>query len=131
MGLLNRWLKQHEEKDSLVPWKILQEEDLLDEIIKDSHQKPVVLFKHSIRCGISSMAKDRLERKWDFTAEELDIYYLDLINYRSISNRIADLFGVVHQSPQVIVLRNGKAVFDASHNLVSVENLRNSIEENP
>ena len=108
-------------------WKVLDQLDQLDQIVKDSFQKPVVLFKHSISCGISGMSKHQLESDWDFTEEDLDFYYLDLINHRPVSNKIASLFDVIHQSPQIIVVKDGKAVFNTSHHQISVQGIRQAI----
>ncbi len=125
MSYLNNYLQS----EALYgPWKVLHKEEQLEEMISLSHQKPVVIFKHSTRCGISAHAKYRLENEWGFQPEELEFYYLDLIAHRPISNRITQDFQVVHQSPQLIVLRHGKAVFDASHHLISAALLRQALE---
>jgi len=68
------------------------------------------------------MAKSRLERSWNLS-DQVDIYYLDLIAFRSVSNKIAELLGVVHESPQLILLKEGNAVYHTSHNDISVEGL--------
>ena len=108
-------------------WKQLNQESQLDQIAKDSFQKPVVLFKHSVRCGISLMAKERLESQWDFKSDELDFYYLDLLAFRPISNKIAEQFGVIHQSPQIILLKDGKVTYNISHHQINVKGLRASL----
>ena len=105
-------------------WKTLQTEEELVAIIQKSFDKPTAIFKHSTRCSISSMAKSRLERNWDIAKDDLDIYYLDLIQYRSTSNKIAELTGVHHQSPQIILMKGGKAVYHASHSSISAEDLK-------
>ena len=105
-------------------WKNLASEADLENAIAASDNKNIILFKHSTRCSISSMAKSRLERGWNISEEEADIYYLDLIQYRSVSNAIAANLGVVHQSPQVIVVRNGKAVYDASHSAIDAQSIK-------
>jgi bacillithiol system protein YtxJ len=88
----------------------------LEEIIEESKSKPVLIFKHSTSCSISSMALNRLSRNWKSEdSEKVKAYYLDLISYREISNKIAEQFGVYHQSPQVILIKDGKAVYDNSH----------------
>lgn len=74
-----------------------------------------MIFKHSTRCSVSRMALDRLERKWSPEAGNIKPYFLDLISYREISNRVAAQFNVEHESPQVLVIRNGAAIFDTSH----------------
>jgi bacillithiol system protein YtxJ len=70
------------------------------------------------------MAKMRLEQNWDFKADEVEVYYLDLLQYRSISNEIAERFGVYHESPQLLLIQNGSCVYDASHLDISVAELK-------
>lgn len=109
-------------------WNNLEEINTLESIIKESESQPVLIFKHSTRCSISSSAKDRLERKWDDNqAKNIKPYYLDLLNHRDISNQIANEFGVEHQSPQVILIKNGKAVFNTSHMSINFESITKSI----
>jgi len=107
---------------SSIPWINLTTEEELADAVKQSFQKPVILFKHSTRCSISSMAKSRLERSWNLS-DHLDAYYLDLIAFRPVSNKIAESLNVVHESPQVILLKEGKAIYHTSHNDISVESL--------
>jgi len=105
-----------------IAWKNIISEDGLDEAINASSEKPVFIFKHSTRCSISSMAKSRLENSWN-SEEMMNVspYYLDLISYRNISNLAADRLGVVHESPQILVLKNGKCSFDTSHMNISYD----------
>lgn len=86
---------------------------------------PIAIFKHSTRCAISSMAKSRLERNWSNDLDHIHFYYLDLIKYREVSNYIAEKFQVYHQSPQVIVIKDGKAVYNASHSSISINSIVN------
>jgi len=109
-------------------WKPLTDEGQLQTIIQASYKKPVVIFKHSTRCGTSAMAKHGLETNWELQPEELDFYYLDLIRYRSVSNLAAETFKVVHHSPQIIVVKNGEAVYDTSHHNISIQTLKKSLE---
>lgn len=102
-------------------WKLLTDEAGIEEIIRKSADSSQVIFKHSIRCSISSVAKGRLER-----AEQpgnIDFYYLDLINYRNISNKVADVFGVEHESPQVLVIKDGKCIYDQSHMGINMQEI--------
>lgn len=108
-------------------WKRLVSEDQLDQIDADSKEKPVVLFKHSTSCGISAMAKYKLEKEWDFELQEMDFYYLDLWAYRPLSNEVANRYQVIHQSPQIIIIKDGQAVYDASHHMVNVATLKNHL----
>jgi len=90
----------------------------VDTIKKASFEKPQVIFKHSTRCSISSVAKSRLER--GETPTGIDFHHLDLIAHRSISNLIAEVFDVQHESPQVLIIKNGECVFDESHNGINM-----------
>ncbi len=103
-------------------WNQLTEELQLDEIIADSHQRPIIIFKHSTRCSISSTALSRLERAWD--AEGSPAYLLDLISFRPISQKIAEIFEVEHQSPQVLVISNGQCSYSATHWDISMEEIK-------
>jgi bacillithiol system protein YtxJ len=106
-------------------WITLDSESQLEEIRTVSAQEPVVIFKHSTRCAISAMVKSRLEREG--APQGLNFYYLDLIRHRSISNRIADEFAVEHESPQVLLIRNGACVYDESHSGISMEELKEQL----
>lgn len=99
-------------------WKILNSVDDLNEIDQRSVEKPQLLFKHSTRCSISSMAKNRLDLQLDMLASHYDCYYLDLIQYRPVSNEIASRYNIVHESPQVIIVKNGKSMYDISHHMI-------------
>ncbi|MFN4083275.1 MAG: bacillithiol system redox-active protein YtxJ [Bacteroidia bacterium] len=105
-------------------WRKLDSITLLDEIEKSSFQKPSLIFKHSTRCSISSGALNRLERNWNGN-EALDIWYLDLIKYRDVSNAIAQKFLVEHQSPQVLIIKNGKCFYHASHFEIEYDEIMN------
>lgn len=97
-------------------WQKLQSVDQLSEIKSLSATKPVLIFKHSTRCSISSMALSRLERAWkEEDNNKIEPFYLDLIEYRSISNQIAQEFNVMHESPQVLIVKDGKCIKSNSH----------------
>lgn len=103
-------------------YKTLNEIAQLDEIDRLSHTKAQVIFKHSTRCSVSTMAKRGLDMDLKQAyGQQFDIYYLDLIAYRNVSNNIATRYNVEHESPQILVIKNGKCVFDASHSDVSLE----------
>ena len=102
-------------------WKVLSDVAELQEIINRSALKPQVIFKHSIRCSISSVAKGRLDRS--DAPSNVDFYYLDLVNHREISNKIAEVFMIDHESPQVLVIRNGKCVYDESHMGINMQEI--------
>lgn len=97
-------------------WKKLTESTQIEEIKELSNSKPVLIFKHSTRCSVSSMSLDRLLRNWKTEdGEKVVPYFLDLIAFRALSDQVEDEFGVPHESPQVIIIRNNKAVYDNSH----------------
>ena len=96
---------------------------MLDDAIANSSQKPVVLFKHSTRCSISTMALNRLKNIPPNTINTIDAYYLDLIAHRDVSNAIAEKLHVYHESPQVLILKNGVCTFDASHTDITVSEI--------
>lgn len=102
----------------------LDKMEQFDEIDEISQTKSVVLFKHSTRCSISRMALKQFDAEFNYPEEKIDWYLLDLLNHRDLSNEIASRYNVMHQSPQIIVIRNGKAVFNASHDSISTEDLK-------
>lgn len=106
-------------------WIHLTNISTIDQIIKDSFDKPQVIFKHSTRCSISSMALNRLER--EETPTNANFYYLDLLSYRNISNAIADKFNVYHESPQILIIRNGECTYDESHQGINMSEIAEQV----
>ena len=118
MGLFNKFFGDSDSKDTSSSngiWNYLTELKQLDAIVEESAVTPVLIFKHSTRCPVSRMALRNFEQEYDIEEGSLKAYYLDLLEHRDISNEIAERFGVYHQSPQVILIRDGKAVYDTSH----------------
>ena len=109
-------------------WIALNNEDQINEINTISDQKFVLIFKHSTRCPTSSMALSRLERNWsEDLYNEITPYYLDLVQYRSISSKISTDYKVIHESPQIIIIKGGKSTFDTSHMAISVDIIKDQI----
>jgi len=106
-----------------LPWNDLRQISQLDEIEKESAETPVLILKHSTRCSISAMAKNRLELYWDKDVS-LKAYYLDLLSHRDISDEIERRYHITHQSPQIILLKNGQVVFNASHTEIDYNTLK-------
>lgn len=102
-------------------WIALTDEKQLDDILEQSKTQPVVIFKHSTSCSISHMAKMRMER--GEAPDTISFYYLDLLRYRPISNKVAELFGVRHESPQILLIRNGECTYEDSHNGISLDEI--------
>lgn len=121
MGLFNNVFggksdkESKSEKKSYINWIPLTSIDKLEEIKEESKTASVLIFKHSTRCGISSMVIKRFENLFQEEHQHLKVYYLDLLSYRTISDEIGYAFQVMHQSPQLIVVKNSVAVHHASH----------------
>jgi bacillithiol system protein YtxJ len=109
-------------------WNTLNQLTILDEIKEQSKTQKVLIFKHSTTCSISAMALSRLERSWsDSEMTKLKPYYLDLLKFREISNKIAQEFEIKHESPQVLIIENGVCVYDSSHNAISYQEIKKNL----
>jgi len=105
-------------------WQTLTSVEQLENIKKESFEKPVLIFKHSTSCSISHMMLDRFQTEYNIDETSLNIYYLDLIANRAVSNKIAETFSVIHQSPQILVIKDGVSVFDTSHMMIAVDKVK-------
>ncbi|QBN18055.1 bacillithiol system redox-active protein YtxJ [Flavobacterium nackdongense] len=114
--------------NSKINWIPLQDLGQLNEIINISNEKPVVIFKHSTRCIVSRTALKQFEIETlqcnVFTENNVATYFLDLLAHRDISNEIANRFGVQHQSPQLLLIKEGKSVYDVSHSDIDAAELK-------
>ncbi len=106
-----------------VPWHVLSEMKQLETIAEESKSTPVAIFKHSTTCGISRMVLRNFERGYVLNNEQVKLYFLDLKANRDVSNEVASRFQVIHQSPQLIVIKNGAAVFNESHHSIQAADL--------
>jgi bacillithiol system protein YtxJ len=109
-------------------WIPLRSIEDLEQVIHLSKEKPQVIFKHSTRCNISSVAKNRLERAG--SPEQIQFHYLDLISYRPLSNSVAERFAVEHESPQILVIKNGKCVYNESHMGIDMDEIKDQLQLN-
>ena len=100
-------------------WKNITDLAQVDQIKEQTGYS--LIFKHSTRCSVSSMAKRRFEMDWDAIPADTNLYFLDLISYRAISAQIAETFQVHHESPQILLIKDGECVLDASHSDISAE----------
>jgi bacillithiol system protein YtxJ len=112
-------------------WKFLTTEEEIQKIIGESETKPALIFKYSGRCSICDRVQDILEADWSenesANEEKIVPYFLDLIRYRNVSNAVARKFNVMHESPQVLVIKNGKVVYTESHGYIRFEDILKSI----
>ncbi len=100
-------------------WITLNSLDQLNSIKADEGYS--VIFKHSTRCSISMMAKKRVDLDLDDLPSTVKPYFLDLIANREISNQIAELFQVHHESPQLLLIKDGECILDQSHGEISID----------
>ena len=114
--------EEKESNDNKINWNELTDLGQLNEIIAVSNEKPVAIFKHSTRCSVSRMALKQFENEFN-SSDKVTPYFLDLIAHRDISNEIANRFGVTHQSPQLILIKEGKAIYNVSHSDIDAEEL--------
>ncbi len=127
MGLFNNLFgkesSEANERQKELPWIPLTSLDQLDEIEKKSAARPQFIFKHSTTCGISRMVLKLFKGSYTLQDGQADLYYLDLHSYRDVSNEIASRFQVLHQSPQLLVIKNGTTVANTSHGAISATEL--------
>ena len=112
---------------SNIEWNELTDLKQLDAIAEESSETPVIIFKHSTRCSISRMALKNFEREYSIEEDSAKPYFLDLLEHRDISNAIASRFGVTHQSPQLILIKQGAAVYNTSHSDIDAEAVKGKI----
>ena len=125
MGLFNKIfggaIEQKEEK--VLPWIALNALEQIDHIEKASMTKLQVIFEYSSRCSVSRMVLNQFVDKYELSKDDLDLYFLDLINYRDVSNEVGYKFQVIHESPQLLVIKNGIVVAHDSHSGVNAIDL--------
>ena len=129
MGLFNKLFGDSDrsdepKKEESTPWINLNSMEQLDEIVERSKTKVQFVFKHSTRCGVSRMVINQFKKGYQLSESDADLYYLDLLNYRSISGDIAEKFQVMHESPQLLVIKNGVVVAHESHSAINNMELR-------
>lgn len=128
MGIFNKLFagkdeNKKEKEKSYLHWIPLTSLEQIEDIKEQSKTESVLIFKHSTRCGISSMVIKQFEKLFTEEHQNLKVYYLDLLNYRNVSDEISFTFQVMHQSPQLLVIKNEVSVADASHYDITLTNL--------
>jgi len=110
-----------------IEWNELTEISQLDKLIEESATTPVVIFKHSTRCDLSAAMLMRFERTYEYGENVLKPVFLDLRQYREVSDEIATRFGVIHQSPQLLLIKDKKVVYIANHDDIFATTLADKI----
>ena len=126
MGLFTSLFNGNDEgkNEKRISWIPLTENSQLATLISQSKIKPILIFKHSTRCGVSRMALRSFEKEFAIESDKIDLYFLDLLSYREISSEIASKFNVYHQSPQVLVIKNERVIYHDSHYQISVNAIK-------
>ncbi|MHB1921960.1 MAG: bacillithiol system redox-active protein YtxJ [Chitinophagaceae bacterium] len=112
----------------LITWKELIRENQLPDILEATRSRPILIYKHSSRCSISAVVKTRLEQS--SPPPGMDMYLLDILEYRGISGKLADQLGIRHESPQILLIKNGKCIYNESHYAINMENITSNLELN-
>lgn len=129
MGFFNKVFgktEQSEKVERQVPWIPLVSLDQLDDIAEQSKTRTQLIFKHSTTCGISRMVLNMFTGAYALDGQQ-DIYFLDLHAHREVSNEVAAKFGVMHQSPQLLILKNGTVTFHTSHGAIADVDLSSKV----
>ena len=126
-GLFGKENNNEKKEAKVAPWIPIASIEQLEEIRERSKVKPQAIFKHSTTCGISRMVMNRFNEGYDIPQNSIDLHFLDLHNYRSVSNETSNIFGVVHESPQLIVIKNGVVVAHESHGAITQVDLKKYI----
>ena len=108
-------------------WQKLESFEDIEHIKNRSNEVPCLIFKHSTRCNICTIAKHRLEDDWGFRSDEMEAYYLDVLLFRPVSLEVARTFEVHHESPQVLLIVNGACIYDASQLDITIEELNEGL----
>ena len=109
------------------PWLPLPQPEQLTDLARASHEQPVLIFKHSTTCSISAAAKGKIERQWADSGLDLPIYYLDLLRFRPLSAQIAEQFSIRHESPQLLLIKDGECRYDASHMGIRLSEVKSAV----
>lgn len=126
MGFFSNLFKVSEPKEKkILPWIALTDLQQIDDIKDKSKAKTQVIFKHSTSCGISRMVLNQFVDAYVLTKNDLDLYYLDLLSYRNVSNEVGYTFQVMHESPQLLVIKNGVVAAHGSHGAINAIELEN------
>jgi len=125
-GSIRNLMSSQPEAETL--WSVPENEGDIDDILKN-YEKPQIIYKHSYRCSISLFSKSSLDSGAEDLRLQADIYMIDVVSRRSLSAYVAEKTGVIHQSPQVLLLHKGQPFWQASHGDVRIENLKEALRE--
>ena len=127
MGWFSSKKEDSDKKRGNINWEMLTEMSQLNEIKEESKTIPILILKHSTRCSVSLMAKNSLDRSWEIEDDKIKTYYLDLLKFRPISNQIVEEFNVHHQSPQILLIKNGICAYTATHSEIDARTIKQQL----
>ncbi len=113
-------------KETTIDWTRLQVKEEVDNGIKSN--TPVLFFKHSFKCGFSTKVLKDFEHEWNINSEKCNLYFVDVIRNRDVSDYIEQVSGFKHHSPQVLVFIGGKVVYHATHQNINVKKIKEVLE---
>jgi bacillithiol system protein YtxJ len=105
-------------------WINADSTEKLDEIKELSNSEKVLILKFSTGCGVNYAVRNLLEREWTDGEMRMKTYIVDVLASKELSGKIANDYAVEHESPQVLIIKNGKPVFTASHGRVLYSEIR-------
>ena len=112
---------------TVFPWTKITSDKQLVTAFEESNEKPVLFFKHSTRCSISSMALSRFEQNAEQLNEICALYFIDLLEFRQVSNKLEEISNVMHQSPQVIVVKNREVIYTETHSSIDAKEIERQL----
>lgn len=116
-------------KKVMLPWVNIESIEQLNDALLNDSEKPKLFFKHSTRCSISSMALNSFENNWTSEDELCTLYFIDLLRHRDVSNTLAEMTGITHQSPQAILIQNRDILYDDSHSGISARQIESILKK--
>ena len=105
-------------------WKPLNTREEFDRLVKDSKEKPALIFKHRPSSPESTQALQKLESEWSISPENLDLYMLDVMKDKDINEAVTEMAGVINEYPQVLLFADGVTMYDESREMINVKKIR-------
>jgi len=105
-------------------WKCLNTREEFDRLVKDSKEKPALIFKHRPSSPESTQALQKLESEWSISPENLDLYMLDVMKDKDINEAVTEMAGVINEYPQVLLFADGVTMYDESREMINVKKIR-------
>lgn len=101
----------------------------LSEILEESNKSPVIIFKFSSECGTSERLQKEFEENMDNKKINNPIFLVTVQKQKVLSQKIEEYFGIKHESPQVIMLKNGKVTYHENHFKIKVLEICDNIQK--